>query len=370
MTFETLASEAPKKGIHLIGTGDCLHPTWLKELKGLEKVDEGTFELNNTRFIPTVEVQAEKRVHHLIMFPSLSSVEEFRAGIKHKSKNISTDGRPMVSMTGAEIAELALDVDALFGPCHAFTPWTGLYGHFDSLQACYGEHFQDVSFLELGLSADSNYADRLKELRELTFLTNSDAHSPYPLRLAREFNQLKVKDITFNEIKKALLRLGGRKCTLNVGLPPEEGKYNQSACSRCFKRYTLIETKAAGGKCTCGGAIKKGVLDRINELATNPKPQPPKHRPKYLRLIPLVEIISKALNYSSSNSVGVTKVWKTLISEFGNEVEILLYADIKKIKQITSAKVGNAINCFRENKIIIHPGGGGKYGQIELPNLS
>jgi len=77
MTFETLAQEAPKKGIQLIGTGDCLHPTWFKELTSLTEVAEGTFELGKTRFIPTVEVQAEKRVHHLILFPSLSSVEQF-----------------------------------------------------------------------------------------------------------------------------------------------------------------------------------------------------------------------------------------------------------------------------------------------------
>jgi PHP family Zn ribbon phosphoesterase len=51
MTFETLAAEAPKKGINLVGSGDCLHQTWLKELQSLEKVDDGTFELNDIRFI-------------------------------------------------------------------------------------------------------------------------------------------------------------------------------------------------------------------------------------------------------------------------------------------------------------------------------
>ena len=40
MTFKILAAEAPKKGVNLIGTGDCLHPTWLKEIKELEQIDE------------------------------------------------------------------------------------------------------------------------------------------------------------------------------------------------------------------------------------------------------------------------------------------------------------------------------------------
>ena len=67
MTFETLSLEAPKKGIHLVGTGDCLFPTWFEELKGLNEVNEGIFELNGTYFIPTVEVQGKGRVHHLII---------------------------------------------------------------------------------------------------------------------------------------------------------------------------------------------------------------------------------------------------------------------------------------------------------------
>ena len=88
MTFQTLAQEAPKKGVNLVGSGDCLHPKWFKELKSLNEVDEGTFELNKTRFIPTVEVQGKGRVHHLILFPDLSAVEQFKDGIKKISKNL------------------------------------------------------------------------------------------------------------------------------------------------------------------------------------------------------------------------------------------------------------------------------------------
>ncbi|WP_455392443.1 TIGR00375 family protein [[Eubacterium] cellulosolvens] len=367
MTFKTLAQEAPKKGIHLVGTGDCLHPQWYSELKSLDEVAEGTFELDKTRFIPTVEVQGRGRVHHLILFPSLSTVDEFREKIKNCSKNLTSDGRPHVPMTGAELAELATDLDALIGPCHAFTPWTGLYGYFDTLVSCYGDLTNRVSVLELGLSANTDYADRLAELQNVTFLSNSDAHSPYPLRLGREFNQFKVQDITFAELKKAILRTGGRAVTLNVGLPPAEGKYNQSACIKCFKKYSLDESNNLNWKCSCGGRIKKGVEDRINELANYPEPRHPKHRPKYLSIIPLAEIISKALDYSSPNIVGVKKLWDALISEFGNEIQVLLNTNLNEIERVTNHRVANAVHAFRENKIIIHPGGGGKYGELELP---
>ena len=369
MTFPMLAKEAPRKGVHLVGSGDCLHHTWLSELKELNHVAEGTFELENTRFIPTVEVQGRGRTHHLIMFPSISAVEQFRDSIKNKSKNLATDGRPNVQMTGEEIVELACEVDALVGPCHAFTPWTGMYGYFDSLRDCYGQMATKIAFLELGLSADSDYADRLSELENVTLLSNSDAHSPYPLRLGREFNQFEVKELTFSEIKKAILRQGGRKCTLNVGLPPGEGKYNQSGCIKCYTLYSLTDSIKNNWKCICGGRIKKGVSDRVSELANYSGPKHPPHRPKYLHLIPLSEIISKALGITCVGSVSVRKMWEALIFRFENEIEILLEADFDEIESITNKNIATAIKCFRENKIIIHPGGGGRYGQLELPYL-
>ena len=370
MTFKTLSIEAPKKGIQLVGTGDCLFRSWLKELKELNKIDDGIFELNGTYFVPTVEVQGSGRVHHLIIFPDLMAVEQFRSRIEKISKNIDSDGRPHVPLSGQDIADLAVEADALIGPCHAFTPWTGLYGYFDSLKDCYGELYKKITFLELGLSADSNYADRISELENLTLLSNSDAHSPYPLRLGREFNQFKVKDITFDELKKSILRIAGRMCTLNVGLPPEEGKYNQSACSRCFTKFKLDECINNSWKCVCGGRIKKGVYDRVLELATYLKPKRPKHRPDYIHVIPLTEIIAKAYGHANVNTKKVKNTWNKLISKFGNEIKILLDINIDEISTVTDEKIGNAINFFRANKIILHPGGGGKYGEIELPNIN
>ena len=122
-------------------------------------------------------------------------------------------------------------------------------------------------------------------------------------------------------------------------------------------------------KCDCGGRIKKGVAHRIEELATYPTPRHPKHRPKYLHIIPLAEIITKALNYSSINSINVKKIWSTMVTGFGNEIRVLLDADIKEIERLTNRDVAYAIHCFRENKIVLHPGGGGRYGQIEIPKL-
>jgi uncharacterized protein (TIGR00375 family) len=250
---------------------------------------------------------------------------------------------------------------------NCFTPWTAMYAYYNSLNECYGDLADYISFVELGLSADSNFADKIKELHRLTFLTNSDCHSPHPVRLAREFNRFEVKDATFNEVKKAILRVDGNKSVLNVGLPPQEGKYHESACSSCYTHYTLEEAIRRRWKCSCGKRIKRGVKDNINEKADFQEPQHPNHRPPYIHLIPLAEIITKAVGQHNPFTQTVTKRWNELIDAFGNEINILLDVNIEEIGKVTAPAITEAIQAFREKKVIIHPGGGGQYGKIELP---
>ena len=368
MTIAALSVEAPRKGITVLATGDCLNNHWLQEIKSCAVIDEGTFEMNGTRFILSTEVEDASRVHHLLYFPSLSAVEAYKEKIQSKSKNLETDGRPNVAMNGEQLASLAKDVDALIGPAHAFTPWTAMYAYHDSLEGCYGTMSPYVSFVELGLSADSNYADTISELHRLTFLTNSDCHSPHPVRLAREFTRFEVSEATFDEMKKAILRTGGNKPVLNVGLPPQEGKYNESACISCFTHYTLEEAMKRRWKCSCGKRIKKGVKDRIGEIATFKEPRHPSHRPPYVYLIPLSEIITKALGQHTPFTQSVTKRWEELIGVFGSEIAVLLDADLEEVARVTVPAVTAAIQAFRDHKVIIIPGGGGKYGTIELPS--
>jgi len=336
MELPTIASEASKKGMELIGTGDCTHPKWLEEIKKAAISDE-EIRIGNIFFIPTTEIEDIDRVHHLLILPSISKAEELAERIAPFG-NLETDGRPSVKLDGCEIAEIAKDLGALIGPCHAFTPWTALYGYHDSLESCYGDMTDYISFVELGLSADSDYADRIEELHRLTF-----------------------------GIKKAILREQGFGATLNIGFFPEEGKYNRSACIKCFTQYTLPEAKASRWRCPrCRGIIKKGVADRVNELADFEEPEHPDYRPPYLHLIPLAEIIQMALGHASVQTKGVKTAWETLVKHFGTEVEALIYAKPETLK-IVDDRVVSAILAFRKGDVIIHPGGGGQYGWLELP---
>jgi len=368
MTMENLSSGAAQKGIQLIGSGDCLHPVWRGEVVSHEAVDEGTYRVGDLNVVLTAEVEAAHKIHHLLIFPSVSSVEDFIGIVGGRSSNIIKDGRPNLKMDAVEVAQAAVDVDALFGPCHAFTPWTAMYRFHDSLADCYGSLSDRVSFLELGLSANTDYADRISELQDVTFLTNSDAHSPVPLRLAREFNRFEMDAPSFSELRKALRREGGRKPVLNVGMPPQEGKYNESGCSRCFKHYGLETAVSSSWRCPCGGRIKKGVVDRVNELATWAEPNHPDHRPPYVSIIPLAQMISMAIGVKSPSSKKVMSRWTELISTFGDEVNVLVDSPIDEIAGAAEPRVVSAIRAFRDGRVILHPGGGGEYGSAELPD--
>jgi uncharacterized protein (TIGR00375 family) len=364
MDLPEIAREASLKGVNVVGTGDCLFPKWLEEIKELPFAD-GLFRLDETYFALTVEVEDAHRVHHLILVPDASKAEELYEIFSPKSSTLETDGRPRVHMEGAEIADHVLDAGCMIGPSHAFTPWTGIYAHYKSLSECYGEHANDVHYIELGLSADTDYADRIAELSCRMFMSNSDAHSPRSNKLAREFNQMELKNLSFKDIGMAINRLEGRRPTLNVGFYPEEGKYNRTACTSCYTQYSAARMKELRGRCTvCGGIIKLGVKDRVESLADYPEAVHPSHRPPYLHLIPLAEIIARAIGNKSPYTAGVQKRWKELVSG-RTEIEVLVDADLSELK--AEPQVVKAIEAFRKGLVIVRPGGGGKYGEILLP---
>jgi len=256
----------------------------------------------------------------------------------------------------------------LIGPSHAFTPWTSMYKEFDSMRACYGDRVGDVKFLELGLSADTSMADKIAELQDITFLSCSDAHSPWPDKLGREFNRFDLAEPTYAEIVKALKRENGRRISLNVGFDPRLGKYHRSACSRCFKQFELEQAKALRWRCDkCGGWIKKGVLDRVNELATYPAPRHPPHRPPYLRIAPLAEVVALALGQEDPHTPEVQSIWEKLVTRFGNEIKVLVDLPPEELAEAAGTKVAAVIKAFRAGELKVIPGGGGRYGHLEIP---
>ncbi|MBN2013839.1 MAG: TIGR00375 family protein [Candidatus Altiarchaeota archaeon] len=371
MILPVIAKQAELKGLHLVGTGDATNPDWLRHIKeNLKEETEGVYTQtqSKTQFMVTSEVEDNRRVHHILLFPSISAAESLHEELQKHSTDIDKDGRPHLRLSGEQIVDYAKEVDALVGPAHAFTPWTAIYKEYNTLKECYGDNVREIKFLELGLSADTYMADRIPELQDLTFMSNSDTHSPWPHRLGREFNRVKMKELSFREIKQALEHQNERGVILNAGLNPREGKYHLTACSRCFLRFRFRDAVSLKMRCPeCGGIIKKGVYDRIEELAVWETPKHPWHRPEYMHIIPLAEVISLATGITTLTSNKIKERWDNLVRKFGTEINVLVDSEIEEVKKADPA-AGKIIEKFRNGDMKYVAGGGGQYGRPTLKN--
>lgn len=165
MNLEGIAEGVKIKGLNLVGTGDFTHPKWLAQLKEKLQPAEGTglFNYKNVLFNLTAEVATYfkhkneiKRVHHVIHAPSFEIVDQINEALaKHGS--LSTDGRPILNLSAAELVEILMSIskDNLIYPAHAWTPWMSCLGSksgFNSLEECYQDQVKNIYALETGMS--------------------------------------------------------------------------------------------------------------------------------------------------------------------------------------------------------------------------
>ena len=199
--------------------------------------------------------------------------------------------------------------------------------------------------MSFGLSADTDYADRIRELADKKFLTNSDAHS-LP-KIAREYNTFEMENISFASFKKVLgyeeeksesetKKLNYIVC--NNGMYSRLGKYNKTYCDIC-ECVSEIED----GKCKkCGSKkIVKGVEDRVLEIADG-KSVSPKDRPQYMYKIPL-EYIPKLGK----------KTKEKMLELYGTEMNILNKVSIKNIEENFGKQIAKNIEIARNGNITI-----------------
>jgi uncharacterized protein (TIGR00375 family) len=352
MQPEQLLAGCVTKGIQVLGTGDALQPVWQDGWRPFLENDAGIL------IIPQGEVEDRNRVHHVILAEDLDQFSQLRDLMAGTCKSFTTSGRPHLYLSGEEIAHYAHEVGALIGPAHAFTPWTAMYAYFDSVQACYGT--EKIDFLELGLSADSSYGAAIPDLYDVPFLTNSDAHSPYPDKLGREFTRIGLGKRTAKDL---LAGITSGSIAMNAGFFPEEGKYNRTACTRCYTQYTLEEALEHHWRCpNDAGLVKKGVSDRARELSRGSASRP---RPPYLHVIALGQIIQLVEKASSPNTKKCKAIYTSLIHAFGNEIAVLIDVPVGEIRSINPA-VAEAVESLRNGAVDLHPGGGGKYGTFSL----
>jgi len=367
-TLDNLIGTSRKKGLALIGSGDCLHPEMLKGLKELPYHD-GLLLKDGIHIVLQCEVEDINRAHHLIFFPSVACVNEFRDRIKENSFDLDVEGRPTVNLFGHELAEKVLASGGIIGPAHYYTPYTGALSHYGSLAACYGELEPKIGFIELGLSADTSMANPMGELREVNFLSNSDAHSPDPHRIGREFNLVRLEEMTFANLTNALARVGkeGERrdfIIANFGLPPQEGRYHLTGCSGCHEKYSWEDARALRMKFSCGGTIKTGVKDIAAKHYSLREDEMPV-RPPYRYIMPLTDIIAEVYG-AKPNSGGSTAIYERILEITKDELSLFTSHEHDSIMKEEFPRIAAAIGNLRANRFEATPGGGGEYGVIRL----
>jgi len=371
ITIPLLAQEARKKGLDVLTTADILHPLWLEHVKENLIEKEGCFRYKEIikgkkiYFILGTEVETEKRVHHLLYFKNYEQIEDFKREIKDFCQDMTVygSGRTKLKTTAENLLNICKKLGMLIGPAHVFTPYFGVYAHFDSLKEAYGDNWKYIKFIELGLSADTSLANKIPELKDSYFFSFSDSHSPMSYRIGREYISVEMKKPNFSSLKNLLERKEG-KLLFNVGYNPREGKYGLTACSKCYQHYTLKQAIENKWKClTCKKSIKKGVLERTEELAIDQNNLSLKQinkRPDYKYLIPLAQVIQIAIGQKNINHKKVIELYDKFIDKY-TEIEIMQETSFEELKEI-DLNIAKYIISFRKNLVVFYPGGGGNYG--------
>ena len=386
-TPENLDFWARKKGISLIGTGDFTHPVWREELKerlvsegnGLYRLRDAyvkeesrKFPGEGTRFVVSGEISSiykkngkTRKVHNVILLPSLEAADAMAQRLE-KIGNIHSDGRPILGLDSHDLLEMMLDVcpEGILIPAHIWTPHFSVLGAksgFDSVEECFEELAPYIHALETGLSSDPAMNWRISKLDRYQLVSNSDAHSPS--KLGREANLLDI-DCSYEGLYRAIQTGEGLEGT--VEFFPEEGKYHFDGHRKCGVSLSPVEAERLGGICpVCGKKLTMGVDHRVEQLADRAEGFVKKDGKKYESLVPLPEVISACMGYSTA-SKKVQGCFEQMIQTLGTEFDILRNVPAEDIKTCAGERLAEGIENVRTGKVKRIPGYDGEYGKIQL----
>jgi uncharacterized protein (TIGR00375 family) len=391
LDLEHLFWWAARKGIGVVGTGDCVHPVWLAEIRDKLVPDgSGLFRLRPeierdlwatlppacrrpVSFMLSTEISTiykkgdkTRKIHHLIYTADLDAADRLAASLA-RIGNIASDGRPILGLDSRDLLEIALasGPDSYLIPAHIWTPWFAALGSksgFDSIADCYGDLAGHIFAVETGLSSDPEMNRRVSFLDRYRLVSNSDAHSPG--KLGREATRFSCEPDYF-AIRRALETGDGYQGT--VEFFPEEGKYHLDGHRACGVRLDPEETLALGGRCpVCGRPVTVGVAHRIatlsdrrdDEAVTLPTSG------EVSSLVPLPEILSEIMA-SGVGSKKVTATYDRVLAALGPELSLLDTAPLEEVNRLHPL-LGEAVARLRAGEVIRESGYDGEYGVIRL----
>jgi len=389
-TPRCLELAARQKGILLLASGDCTHPTWRQELQqSLIPAEEGLYRLKEElreqesgvrdeearpRFVISGEISTiykqdgrVRKVHHVILLPSLEAAEKLALKLEALGCNLRSDGRPILGLNSRDLLELTLDScgDAIFIPAHIWTPHFSVLGAasgFSSIEECYGDLTPHIHALETGLSSDPSMNWRLSVLDRFTLVSNSDAHSP--AKLGREANFFHC-ELSYPALARALVKgepgFGG-----TIEFFPEEGKYHLDGHRNCRVCLRPRETLAYGGLCpVCGRKLTVGVLHRTEDLADRAEHYQPPDATSFESLAPLPEVIAACQGWPVAGKK-TAALYEELLRNLGTELHILREASLAELERYGGVCLAEGIRRLRDKQVRLTPGYDGLYGQVGI----
>ncbi len=382
ITLQGMEQTAIEKGINLIGTGDFTHPTWLKEIVlQLEETDgKGFFCIKGSssgvKFVLSAEVctisrdhDRVRKIHNCILMPSLDSVASMNEMLA-KHADLSSDGRSIISISAAELVDMAIraDRDAFVFPAHAWTPYFGVFGAisgFDSMKEAYEDQEKHIYALEMGLSSDSPMNWRLSALDKYALISTSDMHS-LP-KIGRELTTFDLEDVSYRSMLNSIKEKDNRRFTGTVEFFPEEGKYHFDGHRQCHVSIDPNKQKGMTKCPKCGGKLVIGVLHRVNDLADRDPGYVAKWRPPFVKAVPLLEVVAYVMKKSTYSTLAVN-TYDEMVRSLGTEYEILVSMDINRIADKFGEEISTAIKNMRDSNVTIEPGYDGVFGKVDLLN--
>lgn len=357
LTLTNILKDASRrKGLDMVGVIDAQSPAVIEEVQQLieqEKaypLKEGGIQFEDVTLILGAEVEVYDEhchgpIHVLCFLPTIEAMQEFSCWLSGKMKNITLSSQRYYG-SGKDLQYKVKELAGLFIPAHVFTPFKSMYGK--GVESSLTEVFDAdlIDAIELGLSSDTKMADQIKELHDYTFISNSDSHS-LP-KIAREYQQVKMKEPSFKELYYALHNVEGRSIVKNYGMNPMLGKYYTTVCQQCFEQVPFGTETCSHCK---GTTIVNGVYDRILQLKNNDVENAT--RPPYLYQVPLEYLPGLG-----------PKTYENLIDAFETEMNIIHHVAYDALIKVVRPNIAKQIIMMREGMQEVQAGGGGKYGKI------
>lgn len=373
LDIKNMEKYARIKGVNMMGTGDFQHPKWQEELKknlnedgtGILKTDTG-FPFMLTSEISLIYSQGGKgrKIHNVVWAKSLDVAAQVSEALLKRGR-IDYDGRPIFGMSCPEFVDMmkGVDEDIEIIPAHVWTPWFGLFGSnggFDSVEEAFQERTNKIHALETGLSSDPEMNWRLSKLDRYSLISCSDSHSYWPWRMGREATVFDLKELTYDNIIKAIKTKEGLAGTIEVD--PGYGKYHYDGHRNCNISLSPKESVKLNNICPkCRKPLTIGVEHRVDELADREMGFKPDNAVPFRKLLPLSELISAVMGRAVATK-GVWEKYYQLVGKLGSEYDVLRKTPHEELVKYVDVKLADFIMKNRDQKIKVLPGYDGEYG--------